>query len=205
LTRAKRDWLKERRLRIMRYAWTPTSPKRIWRSGTISHELATKEFATAREHQPNHGEVYLALGLTHWRQGKFEEALASYTKAADLHPRHGMTPWDFVSRGRGTPLPLDPPRALVVHGLCWAVRNPMALGFFLILIGEAVAFGAPQILAYASVLFVVIHLFIVFIEEPDLKRRFGASYHAYCQSVPRWLPRLSALRRYNGDLHRPVR
>ena len=105
------------------------------------------------------------------------------------------TTWAFVSVGRGTPLPLDPPRTLVIHGLYRAVRNPMALGFCLIFIGEAVAFDALQILTYAGVLFLVIHLFIVFVEEPGLKRRFGASYEAYCQSVRRWLPRLSALRR----------
>lgn len=60
----------------------------------------------------------------------------------------------------------------------------MALGFCLIFIGEAVAFNALQILAYTAIIFSVIHLFVVFIEEPGLKRRFGAPYEAYCQSVP---------------------
>jgi protein-S-isoprenylcysteine O-methyltransferase Ste14 len=113
------------------------------------------------------------------------------------------TVWAFVSVGHGTPLPLDPPRTLVVHGLYRVVRNPMALGFCLLFVGEAVAFDALQILAYAAVVFSVIHLFIVFIEEPGLKRRFGASYEAYCQSVPRWIPRLSALRRSSRDARRP--
>lgn len=102
------------------------------------------------------------------------------------------TTWDFVSLGSGTPLPLDPPRTLVVRGLYRSVRNPMALGFFLILVGEAVAFDASQILVYAAILFLVIHLFVVFIEEPGLKRRFGESYETYIRSVPRWLPRFSA-------------
>lgn len=115
------------------------------------------------------------------------------------------TIWAFVSVGHGTPLPLDPPRTLVVHGLYRVVRNPMALGFCLIFIGEAVAFDALQILAYAAILFLVIHVFIVFIEEPGLKRRFGESYKAYCQAVPRWLPRLSALRRSIRDVRRPLR
>ena len=105
------------------------------------------------------------------------------------------TAWDFVLVGHGTPLPIDPPRTLVIHGFYRAVRNPMALGFLFILIGEALAFGAFPILVYAAVLFLVIHLFIVFVEEPDLKRRFGTPYKAYWQSVPRWLPRFSLLRR----------
>ncbi len=112
------------------------------------------------------------------------------------------TIWAFISVGHGTPLPLDPPRTLVVQGLYRVVRNPMALGFCLIFIGEAVAFDALQILVYAAVLFLVIHLFILFIEEPGLKRRFGESYEAYCQAVPRWLPRLSALRRSIRDVRR---
>ncbi|MFQ5457103.1 MAG: isoprenylcysteine carboxylmethyltransferase family protein, partial [Myxococcota bacterium] len=32
--------------------------------------------------------------------------------------------WDFATRGRGTPAPIDPPRALVARGLYRYVRNP---------------------------------------------------------------------------------
>ena len=101
------------------------------------------------------------------------------------------TIWVFVTVGRGTPVPLDPPRVLVVHGLYRVIRNPMAFGLILTLFGEAIAFGSTPILIYAAVSFLLIHLFIVLVEEPGLKRRFGASYEAYCRSVPRWLPRRS--------------
>ncbi len=37
---------------------------------------------------------------------------------------------------------------------------------------------------------VVIHLFVVFYEEPVLKRTFGEEYAVYCDSVRRWLPGL---------------
>lgn len=113
------------------------------------------------------------------------------------------TVWTFAFIGRGTPVPLDPPRTLVIRGLYRFVRNPMAFGFLLILIGEAVAFNAPEILAYAAVLGVSIHLFIVFVEEPGLKRRFGPPYEEYRRSVPRWLPRLSAFRPSRPDVPRP--
>lgn len=33
------------------------------------------------------------------------------------------------------------------------------------------------------------HLFVIFYEEPTLRRQFGASYEAYLRSVPRWIPR----------------
>lgn len=100
------------------------------------------------------------------------------------------TTWDFITVGQGTALPLDPPRALVASGLYRIVRNPMALGFVLILTGEAVAFGSRSILAYAAIVFLVIHLFVVLVEEPGLRRRFGTSYAEYCHSVPRWFPRV---------------
>jgi protein-S-isoprenylcysteine O-methyltransferase Ste14 len=38
--------------------------------------------------------------------------------------------------------------------------------------------------------FLATHLFVTLYEEPDLRRRFGASYEAYLSRVPRWIPRL---------------
>jgi protein-S-isoprenylcysteine O-methyltransferase Ste14 len=34
-----------------------------------------------------------------------------------------------------------------------------------------------------------VHLAVVGLEEPDLRRKFGASCEAYRRAVPRWLPR----------------
>jgi protein-S-isoprenylcysteine O-methyltransferase Ste14 len=45
-------------------------------------------------------------------------------------------------------------------------------------------------------LFVYFHLAVVRVEEPALRRQFGANYGAYCQRVPRWLPRLEG--NYDG-------
>jgi protein-S-isoprenylcysteine O-methyltransferase Ste14 len=33
-------------------------------------------------------------------------------------------------------------------------------------------------------------LFVLAIEEPGLKAKFGAEYEQYCHQVPRWLPRV---------------
>jgi protein-S-isoprenylcysteine O-methyltransferase Ste14 len=35
-------------------------------------------------------------------------------------------------------------------------------------------------------------LAVVFLEEPDLRRKFGSSYEDYRRAVPRWLPRTPA-------------
>jgi protein-S-isoprenylcysteine O-methyltransferase Ste14 len=94
----------------------------------------------------------------------------------------------FVVRGRGTHVPLDPPRHLIAAGAYRWTRNPMYLLYVAILLGEALWFGAWALAIYALVFWLVFHLYVVGREEPLLRRRFGSDYEAYCRSVPRWLP-----------------
>jgi len=98
--------------------------------------------------------------------------------------------WDFLVKGRGTPAPIDPPKELVVTGLYNYVRNPMYVGVLLVIIGHFLWFGSWNLLIYATVIFVAFHSFVTLYEEPNLKKRFGATYEDYLQRVPRWLPRL---------------
>jgi protein-S-isoprenylcysteine O-methyltransferase Ste14 len=100
--------------------------------------------------------------------------------------------WDFASAGQGTPAPIDPPRNLVDRGLYRFVRNPRYVGVLLILAGEGIAFRSLRILYYALFVWLFFHLFVVFYEEPALKRKFGASYEEYLSRVPRWVPRRGA-------------
>jgi protein-S-isoprenylcysteine O-methyltransferase Ste14 len=37
---------------------------------------------------------------------------------------------------------------------------------------------------------VMVHLFVVFYEEPALERQFGDAYERYRARVPRWVPKL---------------
>jgi protein-S-isoprenylcysteine O-methyltransferase Ste14 len=97
--------------------------------------------------------------------------------------------WDFAAGGRGTPAPIDPPRLLVARGLYRVVRNPMYVGVLLILIGESIVFASSTILLYALVVWLMFHLFVVFYEEPALRKKFGMAYDEYRRSVSRWLPR----------------
>jgi protein-S-isoprenylcysteine O-methyltransferase Ste14 len=62
----------------------------------------------------------------------------------------------------------------------------------LIIAGEALLLEASIILAYAAALWGALHVLVVVLEEPRLRRRFGRSYAVYCERVPRWLPRLRA-------------
>ncbi|MFH2102774.1 MAG: isoprenylcysteine carboxylmethyltransferase family protein [Chloroflexota bacterium] len=96
---------------------------------------------------------------------------------------------DFVRKGRGTPAPINPPKELVVSGLYQYIRNPMYLGALLIQVGNIVWFGTLAQVVYWFFLFIGFNLFIRTHEEPFLRKTFGARYAAYCQAVPRWIPR----------------
>jgi protein-S-isoprenylcysteine O-methyltransferase Ste14 len=101
--------------------------------------------------------------------------------------------WDFASTGKGTPAPIDPPKHLVARGLYRFVRNPMYLGVLLTLLGEAWLFSSGALVIYAATVITWQHLFVVFYEEPALKRKFGESYSDYLARTPRWIPNLTNL------------
>jgi len=97
--------------------------------------------------------------------------------------------WDFTFRGRGTPLPTDPPKELVVTGFYRYVRNPIYVGVMLIFLAHFLWFGYWALLLYTLLSFIGVHFFIILYEEPMLKRKFGAAYEEYIRRVPRWIPR----------------
>jgi protein-S-isoprenylcysteine O-methyltransferase Ste14 len=97
--------------------------------------------------------------------------------------------WEFSVRGLGTPAPIAPTKFLVTTGLHRYVRNPMYIGVFGVILGEAATFRSLRLLAYAAFLCVPVQLFVVFYEEPTLRRQFGESYEEYRRSVPRWIPK----------------
>jgi protein-S-isoprenylcysteine O-methyltransferase Ste14 len=99
--------------------------------------------------------------------------------------------WDFASFGRGTLLPLDAPKWLVVRGLYRYTRNPMYLGVLSVVLGWAALrpAAAGSLLLYAALVAIVVHTFVVRYEGPRLRALFGAEYDAYAARVGCWLPR----------------
>jgi protein-S-isoprenylcysteine O-methyltransferase Ste14 len=95
----------------------------------------------------------------------------------------------FALVGKGTPVPLDPPRRLVVTGPYRFVRNPMYLAAGAVLLGAAAFHRSWAIAAYCAALLGAVSVFIVKYEEPTLRRLFGAEYETYCRSAGRWVPR----------------
>lgn len=94
----------------------------------------------------------------------------------------------FAFVGRGTPAPFDPPRRLVIQGPYRFVRNPMYMGAGLALASAALFYESLPLLGYTGLFFLATHVFVVWYEEPTLRRTFGQEYEAYCRQVRRWWP-----------------
>ncbi len=68
----------------------------------------------------------------------------------------------------------------------------MYVGFAAGWVGLWIVFGhaSPRAIVVAIVVAVGVHLFVVFYEEPILRKKFGPEYEEYCRNVRRWRPRL---------------
>ena len=98
----------------------------------------------------------------------------------------------FARVGKGTPVPIDPPSQLVDSGIYRCSRNPIYVGQVGVLFSYFLYSGALALLLYAFAWALLVHGFIVWVEEPALRRRFGPFYDDYCREVPRWLGRPAA-------------
>ena len=96
--------------------------------------------------------------------------------------------------GRGTPLPTDCPRHLVVAGPYRWVRNPMAVAG--LTQGLAVGLGLGSWWMPVAVLAggLLWNYAVRPVEEEHLEQLFGDQYREYRAQVNCWWPRCSALR-----------
>jgi protein-S-isoprenylcysteine O-methyltransferase Ste14 len=85
------------------------------------------------------------------------------------------------------PMKPDPTSSLVVSGIYRYTRNPMYLGFLLILLAWAAALS--NLLALVSLLAFVLYMnrFQIVPEERILASRFAQDYAEYRARVRRWL------------------
>jgi serine/threonine-protein kinase len=58
--------------------------------GKLDYDHALQEFASALQRRPNNADIIFAVAVVRRRQGKWDEALASLTRAAELDPRSSM-------------------------------------------------------------------------------------------------------------------
>ena len=90
---------------------------------------------------------------------------------------------------RTTVDPLHPERAssVVTNGIYRWTRNPMYLGFGLLLLAFAVKLSNPVVLLWLPVFVWYMNRFQIIPEEQALERLFGDQYRHYCQHVRRWI------------------
>jgi protein-S-isoprenylcysteine O-methyltransferase Ste14 len=81
----------------------------------------------------------------------------------------------------------DEPGMLVTDGVFRLSRHPMYLGFALVLVGAAMAFGNSCSFLLALLFIVVADQWYIAFEERWLQRKFGEAYLAYKRSVRRWV------------------
>lgn len=93
----------------------------------------------------------------------------------------------FKIVGEGTPMPIEPPKKLVIKGLYKHTRNPMYLSYFALILAEFFFLGHLLLLVYLVLGVPIVHICTVFLEEPALKKRFDKDYDKYIKKVSRWL------------------
>jgi protein-S-isoprenylcysteine O-methyltransferase Ste14 len=74
-------------------------------------------------------------------------------------------------------------------------RNPLYVGTFAMFWGVALFLKSPVFAVAVSFVWFLYAWYVVPAEERYMRGRFAAAYDDYCLRVPRWLPKLSLLRR----------
>jgi len=85
------------------------------------------------------------------------------------------------------PLKPDTASSLVASGVFRVSRNPMYVGFLLVLTGWAMWLSHPLPFLFLPVFVAYMNRFQISPEERVLSAKFGEAYDIYKQSVRRWL------------------
>ena len=96
---------------------------------------------------------------------------------------------EFVQRGRGSPIPFDPPKRLVVSGIYRYIANPMQLSCVLVMLAWSAVLQSAWLAAGAVVAIVYGAGIASWDERADLEKRFGETWREYRRAVRNWIPR----------------
>ena len=100
------------------------------------------------------------------------------------------TVYSFV-KASGSPVPLNPPNKLITNGLYARIRNPMLLGWIIMLFGVGILLNSISLIFIFTPLFICLNiLYLKTIEEKEMEKKFGKEYLKYKKSVPMFIPRL---------------
>ena len=91
-----------------------------------------------------------------------------------------------LAKERGTTTLLKRSKRLVKRGIYGRVRNPIYVGVLIILAGIFFIYPSITTFIYIILMFTGLHLWLVKVEEPLLRREFGKEFEEYKRDVPRW-------------------
>lgn len=79
------------------------------------------------------------------------------------------------------------PRSLVTSGIFRYTRNPMYVGFLLLLVGGAMMANSWWAFIAPAGFFLVATFWYIPYEEANLRKVFGLEFEAYARNVRRWI------------------
>jgi len=102
----------------------------------------------------------------------------------------GWTVLTQIAVGKGTPVPVAPPKKLIVTGPYRLCRNPMQLGVIIYYLGVGTLLGSMEIgLAMFLLGLAIGGAYHKFVEEKELRLRFGEEYEEYRKKTPFLIPK----------------
>lgn len=96
---------------------------------------------------------------------------------------------EFAQRGRGTPIPYDPPQRLVSSGLYRYIANPMQTSPVLVFAAWALLLKNPWLLMGGFTIVIYCVGLAAWHEGQDMKERLGEPWLRYRTNVANWMPR----------------
>jgi protein-S-isoprenylcysteine O-methyltransferase Ste14 len=97
----------------------------------------------------------------------------------------GWGAWTFMLAGTNIP-PDKPALKIVTHGPYRVTRNPMYVGFLLLLAAIGLIFALEWALLLWPVLALTLHYGVILREERYLTKKFGAPYETYLEATRRY-------------------
>ncbi|MFC2008352.1 methyltransferase family protein [Chloroflexota bacterium] len=99
------------------------------------------------------------------------------------------TIYSFI-RASGSPVPFNPPKNLITTGFNSQIRNPMLLGWIIMLFGVGILLNSISVIFIFAPLFICLnYVYLKTIEEKEMEKKFGEAYVKYKESVPMFIPR----------------
>jgi protein-S-isoprenylcysteine O-methyltransferase Ste14 len=100
--------------------------------------------------------------------------------------------WSATALAGEVPNAVNAPARLLTRGPFGYVRNPLYLSAGGVVVGLTTMYGLWQRrdAIILPIIGVLVHLFVVYREEPRTRERLGPVYDNYRATVPRWIPRL---------------